>query len=144
MAFKANKHAGTYFIVSKHSNHVLDIEGGNVKAGTKVIQWPKKGHDNANQRWTFDGEGFIHSAANANLVLDIEGGGGKGTKLIIWEKKHHDNNNQRWKWNKNGQIVNRGNKNLVLDIEGASKDGGAKLIVWEPHGNANQKFHLEH
>lgn len=32
---------------------------------------------------------------------------------------------------------------LVLDIEGGSQNNGARVILWGPHGGANQRFRLE-
>jgi len=132
---------GEYFIQAKHSGLVLDIKGGDIKAGTPVIQWPKKDHDNRNQKWIFTDDHFIASAADNNLVLDVEGGVGEGRKLIIWTKKHHDNDNQKWAWD-HGVIRNKADPNLVFDVQGADRNQGAHLLLYHHNGNDNQKFHL--
>jgi len=81
-----------------HPHLVLDIEGGG-GAGTKVILWNRKDHDNANQKWKVEHGGFIESRSGHDLVLDVEGGSHKeGAHLIVWQKKQHDNKNQKFQF----------------------------------------------
>jgi hypothetical protein len=49
-----------------------------------------------NQRWVFTPEGFIASAANHSLVLDVSDNDGKGSEVILYHKKAKDNRNQLW------------------------------------------------
>jgi hypothetical protein len=77
-----------------HPHLVLDVEGGG-GAGTRVILWEKKHHNNENQKWFLEGH-FIVSRASG-LVLDVQGGShAEGAHLIVWQRKHHDNQNQRF------------------------------------------------
>jgi len=134
------------FIRCHDTGFVLDVQHGNIRAGTHIILWHKKhGHEANNQKWVITSEGFIHLQGHPHLVLDIEGGGGKGSKVILWEKKHHDNANQRWHIDGHF-IVSRSHHGLVLDVEGGSHREGAHLIVWDKKhfDNHNQKFSFVH
>jgi len=134
------------FIRCHDTGFVLDVNHGNIRTGTHIILWHKKhGHEANNQKWVLTHDGFIHLQGHHNLVLDIEGGGGKGSKVILWEKKHHNNSNQ--KWHVEGHfIVSRSHHGLVMDVEGGSHQQGAHLIVWERKHfhNHNQKFSFVH
>eukprot|EP01111_Echinosteliopsis_oligospora_P000103 TRINITY_DN100_c0_g1_i1.p1 TRINITY_DN100_c0_g1~~TRINITY_DN100_c0_g1_i1.p1 ORF type:complete len:151 (-),score=29.66 TRINITY_DN100_c0_g1_i1:73-525(-) len=146
--WEANAHAGTVFIVSNHSGHACDVQGGAIKPGTNIIGWPKKPlHEAGNQRWVFTPDSYIHLAGHPELVLDCRGGPNHGTDVILYNKKPiHEADNQRWKFNKKGQLRLKANKNLVLDVKGGSKAAGHQLILWDKkkHDYANQQFHLQH
>lgn len=61
-----------YFIKSRLSGLVLDIEKGSTSPGAKVIPWEKHGKDN--QLWYDDPiTGTIRSKLT-NFCLDVEGG----------------------------------------------------------------------
>jgi len=134
-----------HFVQSHDTGLVLDVDGGHIKGGSKIILWNKKhGNDAFNQKWVIDQHGFIHLNENPNFVLDIEGGGGAGTKVILWERKHHDNANQKWRVD--GPFIVSQANGLVLDVDGGSHKAGAHLIVWERkhHNNENQKWSFVH
>lgn len=130
------------FIRVNHSKHVLDVEGGKIQAGTRIILYPKKDADNDNQKFMFTHDGYIALAHHQDLVLDIEGGGGKGTHIIIWNKKTSDNANQLWRF-KDKFIISKSN-GLVLDVHGGSHEPGAELIVSDQKDsdNEHQKFNV--
>jgi len=135
------------YITSLHNDLVLDVKGGSIYAGAEVILWNKKPWgEAANQQWILTEDHYIACAANPDLVLDIEGGGGPGTKLILWNRKPHDEaSNQRWKWNKHKMLVSFRDKKHVLDVNGGSHDPGTSLIVWEKKDadNKNQQWKVE-
>jgi len=134
-----------FFIQSVQSPElVLDVEGGNTVRGAKIIVWPRKAADYANQLFTFTPEGFIENV-KSGLVLDIEGGGDAGAKVVIWDRKAtKDAHNQRWQYDYNNQTFHSLHKNLVLDIEGGSRSHGAKVIAYyaKQSDNLNQRFNL--
>lgn len=83
-----------YFIKSRLSGLVLDIESGGTNPGAKVIPWEKHGKDN--QLWYDDPvTGTIRSKLT-NFCLDVEGKGAlfgpnflrgfKHRTLWIWER----------------------------------------------------------
>lgn len=136
------------YIVSLHNDLVLDVKGGSIYAGAEIILWNKKPLDQAdNQKWVLTSDHYIACASNHDLVLDIEGGGGKGTKLILWNRKpHSEAANQRWKWNKKKHMfMSFANKKHVLDVNGGSHDPGTALVIWEKKksDNKNQQWRIE-
>jgi len=131
-----------YFVQSKDTGFVIDVEHGNIKSGASIVLWHKKAAaEAANQRWVIENDGFIHLEHFPNLVLDIEGAGGAGTRVILWDKKTENNANQKWTTDHDGFIISKAN-GLVLDVEGGAQTEGVRLIVWQkkPDHNENQKF----
>lgn len=65
-----------------------------------IIQYNQKPEyeTESNQRWEIDHEGYIHSTADPNLVLDIKGAEDKaGAPVILYEKRAGGvASNQRW------------------------------------------------
>lgn len=65
-----------------------------------IIQYDAKevSENSQNQSWHLDPNGYIHIAANPNLVLDIKGGEDKdGAEVILYEKKQGSvAANQQW------------------------------------------------
>jgi hypothetical protein len=59
----------------------------------------------------------------------------------VVEAKFKSNDRQRWEV-KEGLIVNVFN-GKAIDISGGSKSQGAKVIVWDRHGNSNQQWSLK-
>ena len=64
---------GKYFTIESLLNGmVLDIEGGAMEDGTKVIMFPP--HENDNQLWWEDHHrGVIRSKVDENFCLTVEG-----------------------------------------------------------------------
>jgi len=76
-----------------HSGKVLDVEGGNLKSGANVMQFPP--HGGPNQKWEIHKDGTIR-VAGTDLCLDIQGEvPDKGQRIHIWG--HHGRANQRWR-----------------------------------------------
>lgn len=65
-----------------------------------IIQYNQKPdyEPESNQKWEIDHEGYIHSIANPDLVLDIKGAEDKaGAAIILYEKRSGGvASNQRW------------------------------------------------
>lgn len=136
-------HSRPVFIHCKHNpNLVLDIYEAPVE-GNRVIVWPKKHSNNANQKWIFTHDGFIANASNQNLVLDVKDHEEyqDGAELIVWGRKSEDNDNQRWCYHPEGFIYNQGS-GMVLDVCEASQEPGTGLIVYHKNNssNAHQRF----
>ncbi|KAL0082265.1 ricin B lectin domain-containing protein [Phycomyces blakesleeanus] len=88
------------FFINLNSGKVLDVKGGRIKHDTHIIQYSQKDtqEDSANQSWLIDHEGYIHTAADPTLVLDIRGASEKdGAEVILYEKQEGEEaSNQRW------------------------------------------------
>ncbi|CAO3682762.1 unnamed protein product [Rhizopus stolonifer] len=83
-------------LVSKSSSLVLDIRGGDLKVGQKLLQYGRKITMAHNQRWGIR-DGYIYASADPRLVLDVEGGSdASGSQLITSIRKVEDNDYQQW------------------------------------------------
>jgi hypothetical protein len=94
--------SGYYFIKSKLSGNVIDIEGASAKPGTPLDAFLQKATGNDNQLWEFvpdpagSGYHFIRSKLAGN-VIDIEGASAKpGARLDAFPVKTSGNENQLW------------------------------------------------
>lgn len=126
-----------FFIVSKSTGLVLDIQGGSANAGAQVFLWEKHGRDN--QVWYEDPvTGTIRSKLN-NLCLDIN-----GSNHLYMNNYQPGDPNQQWRYNKGrNTFENRANPNKVLDVVGNKKDKGAEICSWDFHGRDNQQWKIE-
>jgi hypothetical protein len=123
-----------FFIESRLSRHVLDIQQNNREPGASVIAYPAKSEGNDNQLWELvPGPGGLYIQSRLNgLVLDVQGANRTpGTPIITWTPKGGDN--QLWRLVPSHvpgyfYIQNRLN-GFVLDIEGATSSAGARLIA---------------
>jgi uncharacterized repeat protein (TIGR02543 family) len=146
---------GTYRIESVNTpGMVLDIYKAQITNGTAIIQWPW--NNSANQKWRVientDGSITFASALNPNYAIDVYGGSGQaGTKLILWQIGSNKPN-QAWRINEIVPTVTDGIYTIrtagqgarSLDIEGASTNDGARMLLWDFHGGANQQFILHY
>ena len=94
--------SGYFFIASKLSGNVIDIEGASTKSGTLLDAYPKKTSGTDNQLWEFvadpagSGYFFIVSKLNGN-VIDIQGASTKaGALLNAYPWKLTGTDNQLW------------------------------------------------
>ena len=84
----------SYYIVSYYDGKVMEIDGGG-KAGQRV-KMSDKSSGNSKQLWKLedagDGNYYIRSAANNDLVLDVEGQGtADGTYICLWTQNYGPN-----------------------------------------------------
>src|SRR5580658_7684912 len=130
--------SGYFFIASKLSGNVIDIEGASTKSGTLLDAYPKKVSGTDNQLWEFvadpagSGYYFIKSKLNGNVV-DIQGASTKaGTLLDAYPQKTSSTENQLWQFYQDPGgsgyffIMSKQYCNVV-DIVGASTKAGAGL-----------------
>lgn len=86
------------FIISKCSDKVLDVKGGELEDKAYICQYDRKKVINAhNQRWGYH-KGYIYSLANTSMVLDLRNHStADGTRIILSNKKFgYDNTQQLW------------------------------------------------
>ena len=95
--------SGFYFIKSKLSGYVVNIQGDSAKAGAGLDVFPQQNPGKSNQLWAFNpdpaGSGyfFIRSMLDGN-VIDIEGASTKdGALLDAYPQKTSGADNQLWK-----------------------------------------------
>jgi hypothetical protein len=97
------KGSGYYFIKSKLSGNVIDIQEASTKSGALLDAYPQKTAGSDNQLWTFvpdsaaAGYYFIRSKLSGN-VIDIQGASTKaGALLDAFPQKTKSADNQLWK-----------------------------------------------
>ncbi|MDR1712887.1 MAG: RICIN domain-containing protein [Coriobacteriales bacterium] len=155
-----------FTIQAAHSGKVLDIYGGALTPGTRIIQWTvKAAGSNLNQLWKLrrsaDGKSVIFvSAADGNLVLDV--GSVYGSQNLTVQTYDPGADGQRF-W-----IVDSDSSSLQpfslpqmslstsepysliatvdapeyrrLDIPGAASTQGLQPTLWTMNNNLNQDF----
>ncbi|KAG0013890.1 hypothetical protein BGZ80_010786, partial [Entomortierella chlamydospora] len=143
-----------FYIKSKASNLVLDVEHGffrdHTKPGAylelnnqKLFASAKKHALLELQLWRFQ-DGYIINR-RTGLVLDAAQGTFKpGTRLIQWTRKTEDKANQQWGVS-NGFIHLKSQPNLVLDIDGDGTRDGARISLNERKDkkNLDQRWSFE-
>ncbi|KAI8879764.1 carbohydrate-binding module family 13 protein [Backusella circina FSU 941] len=82
------------FVVNKKTNLVMDLEGGDLKSGQKIVQYDRKKTMAHNQRWNIR-DGYIYASADPRLVLDTKDEE-EGLKVYSEVKKTEDNGSQQW------------------------------------------------
>ncbi|KAG0019623.1 hypothetical protein BGZ82_011834, partial [Podila clonocystis] len=84
------------YIINTRTGHVLDIQGGVIRSGTRVIQNVcKTGTDAAGQHW-LNYDGVLTLASNSRFVVTIDGDATRdGTRITIQEKKPYYEK-QKW------------------------------------------------
>jgi len=132
----ANGVTGPVFIHVRNSKLVLDVQGGNLVAGTPIIVWPKKDNDNANQQWIVGFDGFVSLAASPELVIGVETGEGH---VVLMERIEADNVHQ--KWAREGDFFVNGN-GRVLEVKGTAESGAAIHIGDKRSDNTSQNFYF--
>lgn len=136
-----------YRIMAKHSGKCLDVTGGNIGNGARVLQWDCHGREN--QQWTFTpvGDGYYKIIAkHSGRGLDVFGGiFSTGNGVIVEQWDYNGRANQMWRVDYIGDgyytIIAR-HSGKSLDIFGASTDNGAQAHQWDYVGGDNQKWRL--
>lgn len=131
---------------SLSDTHVVDAQGGQLKAGDKVALWTYNGGNN--QTWDIvssDAKDYYFVQAHGtDKVLDIEYAIPKsGQRVLLWNKTGADN--QLWKIDKKDGLVrfiSKLNEDLALNVSYAAAKDGSQLIVWSASGAANEWFQV--
>jgi hypothetical protein len=122
-----------YWIESKLTGFVLDINGGNPAQGTPLIVWPKNTPTSANQLWFTNADGTLRSKLN-QYVIDIPGADkAQGKQMIVWPLNTPLSPNQQWDLvaQGNGYVVIRSRlQGYLLDVNGGNKAQGTAVIDW--------------
>ncbi|EIE78792.1 hypothetical protein RO3G_03497 [Rhizopus delemar RA 99-880] len=82
-------------LISKNSSLVLDIEGGDLRVGKKLIQYGRKKTMAHNQRWGIR-NGYIYASADPRLVLE-DNSEASGSQIVTSVRKVEENDFQQWK-----------------------------------------------
>jgi hypothetical protein len=135
---------GSYRIVARHSNKVLDVPNASTSDGIQLQQWAYFG--NQNQKWqvTLESDGYytIRSVGTNKVVDATNSSSANGTKVQQWTST--GSNAQRWKITDLGggyyTIASKLDITKVLDVAGVSTSDGAKIQLWAWSNGTNQQW----
>jgi hypothetical protein len=126
-----------FFIRSRLSGLVLDVEGNNRSPGARILTWHQKPGDNDNQLWYEDYQtGTIRSKLNG-YCFDLAG------DTLVLNPFYPGNTNQQW-MKADPFIQNRVTPHRVLDVADNNSGQGARIIAYNRHGGTNQMFDFQY
>ncbi|CAF1174799.1 unnamed protein product [Rotaria sp. Silwood1] len=129
----------SYYIQSRLTGFVLDLEGGSLNPGTYLVASPMKNEtseDPSSQLWFFDPDGTIRNMASG-LVIDISSGI-NGVDLVIWPM--NGQGNQLWTMVDVYLVCQAANK--VMDVADFNTAPGARVVAWQQNFGLNQQWNL--
>jgi streptogrisin C len=123
---------GTSRIIG-YADKCIDVPNANGVAGQFLNLWECNG--TAAQAWTFPGDGTIRAFG---LCMDVAWGS-RDNGAVIQLAGCSGNPAQQFVLTGAGDLVNP-QSNKCVDVSGWSSANGARLIQWDCHGGANQKW----
>jgi streptogrisin C len=121
-------------IVSNWNGKCIDVPNSNFSDGVKLQMWGCNG-TNA-QKWTFTG-GTVQAGGKCMDVTWANPASGTEIQIVSC----NGNRAQQFVLSAAGDLVSV-LANKCVDIGGWNGNDGARLIIWDCHGGANQKWHL--
>ena len=136
---------GTYRIVNKKSNKVLDVYSDGITDGSNVDQWGWNGGNN--QKWavTYLGNGQYQAmGVGSGKLLEVANAStANGANVQIWSS--NGNNCQKWTITPAGdgnyKFLNV-NSGKAVDVSSGSTADGANVIQWPYSGADNQLWRI--
>lgn len=131
---------GTYQLVNRHSNKVLDVYNGGITNNTPIVQWSYNGGNN--QKWAIAWQGngqYKVTGVGSGLVLDNGGTTNSAVQLAI--QTWNGGTSQLWKVvpDSDGSFhFTSVNSGQVSDVSGAGTGNGVPVIQWPYSGAVNQ------
>jgi len=123
-----------FYIESALNGKVLDLDGANPGAGTKVVMWAKKSPIVKNQLWYVDQQGYVRSALNDMVFSNQAVAEALKTAPI-------DATDPRRLWKIAGAAVMSG-KGECLDVSRNNKNDGAEVISYKYKSSVNQHWKI--
>lgn len=125
-----------FFIKSRLSGMVLDIDGGNTDPGAKVIQWDQKDNPGSrdNQLWRYDWETNCIKTKLNDFCLDID-----GDDIIL----NPFDGSPSQIWVPSDDRITNLETGKDLDLADCCRDAGGKICCWDYNGGDNQKWDFE-
>jgi hypothetical protein len=113
----------------------LNVEGGKVANGTRIIGYPCSGGGNE-QLW-FNADGSVN---HSGKCLVVQGGQGRdGDQIVLWDC--NGGANEKWRWD-NGRLVGQNGK--CLDLKGGNWGNlpfvNQPVILYRCNGGENQTW----
>jgi hypothetical protein len=136
---------GTYRVVSRKSNKVLDVVNGGTADGTDAVQWGWSGGNS--QKWTFtylgNGQYQVQGVASGKLLEVTGASTSNGAIVQIWPS--NNNNCQKWTITPTADGTYRFlnvNSAKAADVSGGSTADGGAIIQWPYSGADNQLWRI--
>jgi len=136
---------GTYHVVSRYSNKVMDVAAPYTTNGTQIIQWGYNGF--SGQKWAFSHQGngqYKITNVASGRVVDVGGGSwANAAKIQLWDWL--GGNSQKWTVTPVGDgyfRITAVHSGKVADVEGPSTADGAKVHQWSYVGALNQQWRM--
>lgn len=132
-----------YYLIAKHSNKALDVQGASTADGGNVQQYTK--NIVPQQQWLLEdaGAGYYYLVAkHSGKVLNVAGASKDDTANVLqWKKGGEDNS--KWRLEDAGEgyfylIAKHSGK--VLNVAGGSKDDAANVIQYAKSNSDNSKW----
>lgn len=120
-------------LINRHSSKALDVLGGSLSPGERIIQYTINRKFNQRWRWIKHDKGYVIQSIHSGLFLDIAGESREsGAKVIQWSWT--GNPNQQWLAEaalNNGfyKIRSIHEPTMYLSIKGQSVDDEGRLQV---------------
>ncbi|MBC6605671.1 RICIN domain-containing protein [Hymenobacter sp. BT188] len=136
---------GTYKLVGKGSNKVLDVDNNSNNAGAKVQIWDDNGSTAQRFVITLQSDGtYKLTHKGTSQVLDVDNNSDQnGAKVQQWDD--NGSSAQRWIITSNGdgsfKLMHKGT-NKVLDVDNNNSHNGAKVQQWDDNGSTAQRWVL--
>jgi beta-glucanase (GH16 family) len=124
---------GTARLRGAQSGRCIDIPGADPVDGAKLQIWDC--NTTAAQAWTFAVDGTVR--AMGKCMDPAWAGTANGTEVNL--VTCNGNPAQRFTLNSAGDLVNL-SANRCVDVGGWNPNNGGKLLLWDCHGGANQKW----
>ena len=133
-----------YFIQSRSSGLVLDIEGASTRTGAELVQQNRTGATSQQFLFVDSGGGYYRiQARHSNMVLDVWARNAANGATIA-QYTDQNSTNQQWQVQESGgyaTFVNRFS-GKALDVWERSTEPGGRISQYTPNGGANQQFQL--
>jgi hypothetical protein len=133
-------------IISRKSDKALDIQGGSLLNGAKLIQWTYNGADN--QQWRLvpvSPDSYIIISVKSSKVLDVPGHSmNNGTEIAQYT--YNGGANQHWRLveiGNNDYKIESVESGKVLDVLNASMDDGAPVQQYGYGQAPNQRWRID-
>ena len=136
---------GTYRIVNKKSNKVLDVYNSGTTDGSNVDQWGWSGGNNQTWTVTYLGNGQYQAmGVGSGKLLEVAGAStANGANVQIFTS--NGNNCQKWTITPAGdgnyKFLNV-NSGKAADVSGGSTADGGNVIQWPYSGADNQLWRI--
>nr|MDT0663237.1 ricin-type beta-trefoil lectin domain protein [Micromonospora sp. DSM 115978] len=116
-----------------YANKCIDVPNSNGVDGQFLQLWTCNG--TGAQNWTFPGDGTVRALG---LCMDVAWGS-TANGAVIQLARCSGNAAQQFVLSGAGDLVNP-QANKCVDVGGWDSNDGARLLLWECHGGANQKW----